>query len=701
MAYTPIHLSESDVLKSLPESIGQVSLNYDFYPGQDLYSDGTIEDELLATVKDASKVEYPGIIDAKKSWPFLYHLSNQRGNIVDFLPIGKTDKVLEIGSGCGAITDTLSSKALKVECVDLSAKRSQINAYRNSDKKNITIHVGNFKDIEPTLDDDFDYILLIGVFEYGELYIDSSSPFEDFLKTIKKHIKDTGRIVIAIENKFGLKYWAGCREDHNGKFFSSLEGYPDGKKGARTFTYKGLEKIFKACGIDKDKYHFYYPYPDYKLMHTLYSDLRLPNKGELTDNLRNFDRNRMMLFNESYVYDSVIEDEEFPLFSNSYLVILGEDIPVTYAKYSNDRADEYAISTIIKEDSSGKKTVVKKALTPEAYAHIKALPEYFEALNRRYEGSKLKINVCTYDEEAKEASFEYIEGRTLEEILDEHLFAGRMDEFKALFKEYCERIAYNEKNVPVTDYDLIFANILVNGDEWTVIDYEWTFKKDISYKKIAYRALYCYLIEDARRNAANADEMLDIIGITAKEAESYLEDELEFQKSVTANHRSLGELKATIGTYEPDAVKLVENSLKEILDKRIQLYFDTGAGFNETESRYVPDVYKDENTIVTDVEFTGDVRTLRIDPADSRCAVRINELVLNGNNVLSNKRFIESNGKTVNNTTYVFDTTDPNLVFKLNEVLIGRENVLHVEMEVDPISEKMAGDICKNIKKLF
>ena len=65
-------------------------------------------------------------------------------------------KVLEIGSGCGAITDKLSEKAGKVTCVDLSAKRSMINAYRNQDRDNIEIYVGNFNDIEPSLDCDYD-----------------------------------------------------------------------------------------------------------------------------------------------------------------------------------------------------------------------------------------------------------------------------------------------------------------------------------------------------------------------------------------------------------------------------------------------------------------------------------------------------------------------------------------------------------------
>ena len=113
--------------------------------------------------------------------------------------------MLEIGSGCGAITGTLADKAKKVTCIELSKKRSLINAYRNKDKDNIEILVGNFEDIEKDIVEKYDYITLIGVFEYGEAYISSEKPYENFLKIISKHLKENGKIIIAIENKLGSK----------------------------------------------------------------------------------------------------------------------------------------------------------------------------------------------------------------------------------------------------------------------------------------------------------------------------------------------------------------------------------------------------------------------------------------------------------------------------------------------------------------
>ena len=91
----------------MSEKIGQVVLDDTYYPGKDLYTDGAIEDEMLEIARTYPEEEWNQVIAERKSWPILYHLSALRENIVDFLPIKKTDKVLEVGSGCGAITGCL------------------------------------------------------------------------------------------------------------------------------------------------------------------------------------------------------------------------------------------------------------------------------------------------------------------------------------------------------------------------------------------------------------------------------------------------------------------------------------------------------------------------------------------------------------------------------------------------------------------
>ena len=303
----------------MQEKIGKVILDYEFYPGEDLYSDGPVEEELLEIAKNYGEEELNQIIAERNSWPILYHFSHIRQNIVEWLPITRNQKVLEIGSGCGPITGMLAKKAKSVTCNDLSKMRSTINAYRNKDCDNVKIMVGNFQDVESSLTETYDYITLIGVFEYSQGYIGTEQPYVEMLRRISRHLAPGGKVVIAIENRLGLKYWAGCTEDHVGKYFEGLENYPD-TKGVRTFSRKELSDIIDKAGNFKTT--FYYPYPDYKFPMTIYSDKRLPKKGELRDNFCNFDRNRIQLFNEGKVYDSLTDAGLFQEFSNSFLVLV-------------------------------------------------------------------------------------------------------------------------------------------------------------------------------------------------------------------------------------------------------------------------------------------------------------------------------------------------------------------------------------------
>lgn len=305
----------------MQEKIGNVILDYQFYGGQDLYCDGEIEDYMLDLAKQYGDIEYSNVIEEEKNWPILYHFSHVRENIISWLPISGEETVLEIGSGCGAVTGALTKKAKKVQCIELSKKRSMINAYRHRESDNIHIMVGNFQDIEPQMEEKFDWITLIGVFEYSDLYIKSRKPYQEMLSRIKKHLKPNGKIVIAIENRLGLKYWAGCREDHTGNYFEGLEGYLE-NVGVKTFSKSELEKIIESTG--NWKINFYYPYPDYKLPMVIYSDEFLPKEGELNSVRHNYDRNRLQLFDETKVFDSLIREGKFQEFSNSFQIVLEE-----------------------------------------------------------------------------------------------------------------------------------------------------------------------------------------------------------------------------------------------------------------------------------------------------------------------------------------------------------------------------------------
>lgn len=688
------------------DEIGKVKLDYSKYPGEDFYCDGTVEDEMLDIVKNYSPVEYAKVIEERRSWPILYHLSALRENIVDWIPMKKTDKVLEVGSGCGAITGTLARKAGSVTCVDLSKKRSLINAYRHSECDNVTIHVGNFKDIEPELPKDYDYICLIGVFEYGQGYIGGQTPYQDFLNILLPHLAKGGRLIIAIENKYGLKYFAGCKEDHLGTWFSGIENYVDGG-GVRTFSRRGLERIFRSCGVQE--YHFYYPYPDYKFMTALYSDAYLPGKGELTNNLRNFDRDRMLLFDEKNAFDGIAEDGLFPVFSNSYIAVIGADFDVKYVKYSNDRAPEYAIKTEIGRNASGEISVRKYPMCSAAKEHIRGMAAAYDKLSERFRGGMLEINRCELTDNEAEcfAGFEFVQGTPLSELMDRCLDRDDTEGFLKLFREYVKRISYHSE-YPVADFDLIFANILVpkpaqwDKEKWTLIDYEWTFGKTIDAKELAFRAVYCYLMEDDKRNKLNLDLILEELGITEEDAENYREQEKNFQNFVTGKHMAMTQIHDLIGCRVMVPQKWIEKYADSGNVNRVQIYEDRGNGYSEEESYFVRDAYQGENLIELELRVSGDVRQLRIDPAFDSCVVRIQEMTFNGEAVpFDRRKVLIVNGRIAKPATLIFPTVDPNINVILSELDRKPENTLHARMEIVRVPVAMTQEMANAVKRII
>ena len=292
-------------------------LNLKYYKGADLYSDGAVEDQILEALTAGKSPEE--LLRNNDDWAVLYHLSDIRHNLLEWYDFHPEGSLLEIGSGCGAMTGLFCEKVNQVTCIELSRKRSQINAARNQQFDNFEVMVGNFQDIE--IADTFDYVTLIGVLEYAPSYIDAADPFTAMLKKVKQFLKPGGKLLLAIENKFGMKYWDGAMEDHTGHLFDGIESYRN-VDGVRTFGRKELEALLKASGYPATE--FYYPIPDYKMPMTVYSDAHLPGKGDLRNMALAYDRERYELFDEDTAYDGICEEKEFPFFANSFLVIAGE-----------------------------------------------------------------------------------------------------------------------------------------------------------------------------------------------------------------------------------------------------------------------------------------------------------------------------------------------------------------------------------------
>lgn len=294
-----------------------MKVNYDFYNGKDVYTDGIIEKDIINYLEKYGEEGYSQIFKENISWPVFYHITPLRKNIINWYGFKDDSEVLEIGAGMGAITSILCEKAKKVTAVELSKQRAEAIQARCKNRENLEIIVGNLNDIDFG-NKKFDYITLIGVLEYAPLFTKTEEPFNDFLDNIKKYLKDDGKLLIAIENQFGIKYFAGAKEDHTSIAYTGITGYKN-IDSVKTFGKEELKEILKKSGFNYTK--FYYPMPDYKLPNVIFSDDYLPNIDNIevyTPYLSNEDE--MVEFNEKDVYKELIKNNQFGFFANSFFV---------------------------------------------------------------------------------------------------------------------------------------------------------------------------------------------------------------------------------------------------------------------------------------------------------------------------------------------------------------------------------------------
>lgn len=644
--------------------------NLDYYvPSADnVYSDGDIEFELL---QYAINGECDWHNDGR--WPIVYHMSHLRHNILNWYPFRKECRILEIGAGCGALTGLLCRLGSKVVAVELTKIRAEINYQRHKHFNNLEIIVCDFQKLP--IQFKFDYIIINGVLEYAAYMIESEQSYIDFLKFSAMHLDDKGKILLSIENRLGLKYFSGSREDHTGKFFSGLNEYDNGEK-VKTFSKVELDEQINKAGLCSLKY--YYPYPDYKFPSEIFTDETLFEKKPSSFDYP-MDMSRIKLFEERKVYDSLMKLGVIDKFSNSFLVEVAikpdeETANVSYVKLSANRNEKFQICTYF---DTNKSTVYKKALLPAGREHLLTM----KSLNNYVYGKGLNYIECQQNDDV--LSFPFITVNSLEEILlktceqnDSEKFFAHINHFKkALFwnvslqkqpfsaafeeifgHEKCEQKLHWNDNVNV---DMISGNIFVEHDRYLVIDYEWHQTCQIPIEFILWRMLKQFAEEHDFCGLLMKPVLYDLIGIDADIEKYFLSWEFHFIK----HYVGITDLYSLSKDIIPiDLEKAAMKQMKENV-LRSSLFLDLGNGFSDAH-------YESNNSVYTSSGFVAlfkqerlnNAKSLRFDPLEGHAScIEIQKIETDGTitsvNSLNAEKYIDDIG-------YEFYTYDPQFMIQ-------------------------------------
>ena len=442
-------------------------------------------------------------LDYLNNWPVFYHTTPLRHNLLNWIDLGERDlDVLEIGAGCGAMTEHLLQvpNVSSVTAIEGDAKRAEINRLRCSSLGTLNLINQNFIDFKS--DRKFDVITLIGVFEYSESYISETNPHAYFLSYLKHFLKPDGVLVLAIENRIGHKYIAGRIEDHYHYPYEGINNYPN-NKGIRTFSPAELNEIIKTTGFDAIKY--YYPFPDYKVPNVILSEkafgtdgfdwlslLQLPSPEYCSHHFK-------PQFNEREFIRAIADNTYVGDFMNSLLIFTS---PSDYI-FCDDNNFLASKSNILRKKGSRNQV-------------------YFVMRNESLQVDRYSID----ERKIKESQFYHYNTKNLSvEIIDLMLNkrflkvskmlckwydllirkADYIQDYEYFHKECWQSIKYeplyNKSNYWIDSgfYDLIPRNILTDDvGEFYIIDQEWTLTNaKIPVQFIFDRGLYWLLHEYA------------------------------------------------------------------------------------------------------------------------------------------------------------------------------------------------------------
>lgn len=223
---------------------------------------------------------------------------------------------------------------------------------------------------------------------------------------------------------------------------------------------------------------------------------------------------------------------------------------ILYSKFSNERSPRFSICTQIVEEE-GLKKVRKFAVADEAADHVGRLFDSYQKLKTIYAASRFEPNVCRMTDRG--AEFEFLNGSNLNDDL--LAVKDRPEELKARLLEFFDQLDRTadttfdigedfagvfgvqplKEGLPaasVCNIDTLPDNVLVCGDVWNVIDYEWTLPFSIPIQYVKWRTLHYFGHRNVCDELLRSLDLYESAGIRTEDERIFESMEKQFQNYV-------------------------------------------------------------------------------------------------------------------------------------------------------------------------
>ncbi len=520
------------------------------YPGASLeYSDSS-EAYLLNVFRNLKDVtSYSSeLLPHIKDWPTTYHLSLRRANILKAVLdlFDRDTDVLELGSGCGAITRWLGESFHGVDAVEGNQLRALVTRERTRDLSNVQVYCGDIMDISFS-HEKYGLVSLIGVLEYIPLRAKRHASREttciDFLQKLKSSLREDGVLLIAIENKFGAKYFSGCKEDHTNRLFEGLIGYPN--HTPVTFGRDELRVMLTAAGFENIQ--FYHVFPDYKLPQTFIKEddetLSLSLYNWIKTPFEDHSDKRLNLIPEPLFLQNLTKARLLWHFSNSFLLLASKSGKKNLSakwqikKFSNDEIYNTAYHHVVtlQKDENKNYFVTRQPLT-----HGKAS---FSTQNTSFNLNEtdrfLQGDLLIF-----EAYRAFVSQNSVNSIIDimRKLHGSLLSGYS---KNRKDDEGYDLVDGSAVDY--VLWNLMSSPDNGSIsfIDRKWRFKDELPADYILFRSLGCSFLVPFIKDNKHVPFILSVMnniypGYTKERLAKNLALEASFQSELRINRSNAG-----------------------------------------------------------------------------------------------------------------------------------------------------------------